>query len=137
MGTARSELPLVALAMAASLLGAAPAEAQQRMPYYRPHDRASLTLTADKVSQPPPQYAGTYRGKLTVITLPRAQTTARCYAMGARASFLACTTRSLRGPDQCIMVLPAVGDGITPAIQAAVRRHELGHCNGWPSDHRP
>jgi hypothetical protein len=104
------------------------------MPYYRAHDPASLTLTADKVSQPPPQYAGPYRGKLTVVVLPQAEATARCRAMGAAS--LTVRACAWRRPGQCIVVLPRIAGDITPAIQAAVRRHELGHCNGWPNDHR-
>lgn len=43
---------------------------------------------------------------------------------------LAC---SIRLPfDTCVVVLPAPVSARTAAL---LRRHELGHCNGWPADH--
>jgi hypothetical protein len=128
---------LVALAMAASLIGSAPAEAQQRMPYYRPHDRASLTLTVDKITQPPAQYAGRYRGQLTVRIVPRSDIAKVCATTAMRLGKwnsghnLACAIYSTSGPSRCMIILPSISGNVTPAIQAAVRRHELGHCNGW------
>ena len=53
---------------------------------------------------------------------------------------------SLRWPDRCEIWLSQVGFvpkpvginrdlRITEKVQAAVRRHEIAHCNGWPSGH--
>ena len=37
----------------------------------------------------------------------------------------------------CKIVVPVVGTGGTKAEQIAdLLRHEIGHCNGWPADHK-
>ncbi len=36
----------------------------------------------------------------------------------------------------CIVLIPrADGENIDRVTQARLRRHEYGHCNGWPMDH--
>lgn len=38
--------------------------------------------------------------------------------------------------DSCFVVLPVVGRGGTnQRSQNMLRRHEIGHCNGWGLDH--
>lgn len=44
---------------------------------------------------------------------------------------VACAT--FRGR-RCIVYLPRKGD-YPPAIAALIKRHEDGHCNGWPANH--
>lgn len=38
--------------------------------------------------------------------------------------------------DKCFIVLPKIGPGgVSARDQALLRRHEIGHCNGWGPDH--
>jgi hypothetical protein len=80
---------------------------------------------------PPARYTGEYQGG-TLIELGISPESVRefCAPDLAYAVF-GC---SLSNPDgSCTIVyIDRTVNGVTPM---AVRRHELGHCNGWPSNH--
>lgn len=48
-------------------------------------------------------------------------------------NLLACEIAPPNFPsDKCFIVLPWVGrGGVTKRTQDLLRRHEIGHCNGW------
>jgi len=77
---------------------------------------------------PPPEYDKPYGGKLTKQFMPLADIEKLC---GARK--LACATPT---GDACETFIPELGGTITLALQNVMVRHEIGHCNGWPPDHR-
>jgi len=84
---------------------------------------------------PPAEYDHPYKGQLT-WQMARDQQQVRdiCpeskFALGA----LAC---SLRYPNSCMIVIVRDDEikkaGFPPDL---IKRHEIGHCNGWSSDHK-
>jgi hypothetical protein len=84
---------------------------------------------------PPVEYDHPYKGKLTVETVAtRAQLQGVCAA--AQAWSLACAFPSADF-SSCRIVI--VDDKIIREMgwwREAIMRHEIGHCNGWGSDHR-
>jgi hypothetical protein len=70
---------------------------------------------------PPPAYDHAYRGRLIVHVLPDSAASAACHGGDA------CSTRQ---GGTCIVILPRGHRAL-----ALLRRHEIGHCNGWPADH--
>jgi hypothetical protein len=72
---------------------------------------------------PPPQYAHAYHGKLTVHYGTEAQIHRVC-GFNARACAMP------RGSN-CTIWLPSPTSGGAPEIYAALRTHEIAHCNGW------
>jgi hypothetical protein len=105
--------------------------------------RAILTLTltllateaSAQVITPPPKNDVPYKGKLTVRVLPLDKVHPNCIAQGAAPSswpYLACARVRL---GTCLVILPEVGGKMTASVQAALRRHELAHCNWWPPNH--
>ncbi len=91
---------------------------------YGPNDRAAW--------DPPARYAGPYAGQLVERVLPQWRVPAACVALGQgySATMRGC---ALRSGNTCTVVRMA--DRYGRATPDAVRRHELGHCNGWPSNH--
>jgi hypothetical protein len=98
---------------------------------------------------PPPQFDHAYRdGKLTVSIMDVRKVQEACHGEEltgpgasegskgvANSSIYACTIL-LKEAKVCWVVLPKVEAGIvTQAQQDRLRRHELGHCNGWLADH--
>lgn len=86
---------------------------------------AALVSALLMVPVPPVEYDRPYTGDLLVIHLGLSDLRVAC----ANRRALACAVP--RG-DQCSVILPAWIEG--PAYDR-VRRHEIGHCNGWPSHH--
>lgn len=74
---------------------------------------------------PPAQYDRPYRGTLTVITVPLREMSMRCGAMRAWAC-------AIPEGNRCTIYLPSEAKG---AALERIRRHEIGHCNGWPAHH--
>jgi hypothetical protein len=91
-------------------------------------------ITRQEPVLPPKEFDYPYRGKLTVTRSPsQAEIRANCsptsfpYHLGcARLTAFGCDI--LMADDAFIRK-----SGWTPEI---VMRHEIGHCNGWPGDHR-
>lgn len=88
---------------------------------------------------PPARYDHPYPGPVIEWVLPYSEVIRVC--KGLRKENL----RDLRAcilffpnykGDRCYVVLPKVGaGGTTQSYQDILRRHEIGHCNGWPSIH--
>ena len=84
---------------------------------------------------PPPEYDKPFPGKLTEIRVPPETMRAIC----PKTIFpltLACAYPT-RDQSECLIIMLSdeliKAAGWTPEI---VRRHEVGHCNGFPADHR-
>ena len=84
---------------------------------------------------PPPEYDKPFTGKLTEIRVPPETMRAIC----PKTIFpltLACAYPT-RDQSECLIIMLSdeliKAAGWTPEI---VRRHEVGHCNGFPADHR-
>lgn len=87
---------------------------------------------------PPKRYQKIFVGQLEIAYLPPEEVAIACaYLMQdfkdfPDAEFRGCAKLTER-PRKCVVFLidrPAYGT--TPR---AVRRHEMGHCNGWPANH--
>jgi hypothetical protein len=80
---------------------------------------------------PPIEFDQPFPGVVIEHMLPARQAQEICG--GGRR--LACMLH--RHGSVCHIVLPRVEEGlVTVQQQALIRRHEIGHCNGWPADHR-
>ena len=82
---------------------------------------------------PPVQYDHPFDGKVYVVTTSdRAFLTEACPA-GQFKPPLAC---AFKGPTGCVIVFASAKLFEAQGMSVEVaRRHERGHCNGWPSDH--
>ena len=88
-------------------------------------------------SPPPVRFQGDYAGELTIHRV--ADVAAKCAEFGPFVDdIVGC---AIAGAGFCIVVIPEstvtiIADGrpfrMTPN---AVLAHEMGHCNGWGSDH--
>ena len=78
--------------------------------------------------EPPAQYNHPYNGQVVERVMPEAQVRSVCMSMGLDLFAVACSWHSA---GTCYIVLP--NDGQAPV--STYRRHEIAHCNGWPSDH--
>src|SRR5205085_10400186 len=84
---------------------------------------------------PPPEYDKPFTGKLTEIRVPPETMRAIC----PKTIFpltLACAYPT-RDQSECLIIM--LSDEMLKAAGWApeiVRRHEVGHCNGFPADHR-
>lgn len=89
---------------------------------------------------PPAPYNRPYTGKLTVHKLPPKMVTEVCARLFAERGRKLFSTNKQRGcavssdSDRActVVIIDRYVFGTTPE---AVLRHELGHCNGWPSHH--
>lgn len=86
------------------------------------------------IQAPPSAYSIPYSGAGIELRLPLYDLNIVCHSLGiARAeSLYGCSKWSIGG---CLIVIPAVGNGITSDDQDRVRAHELAHCDGWPVTH--
>jgi hypothetical protein len=71
----------------------------------------------------PASYAHAYHGHLTVQYGSPAQIHARC------GNFARACTAPHR--HSCTIYVPSPTPGAAPEIYAALRAHEIAHCNGW------
>lgn len=83
------------------------------------------------VALPPPQFDHAYQGPVIEQVMTAAEVERYCNGD------VACT---LFKPnfvgDKCFVILPKVGPGgVSQSYQVLLRRHEVGHCNGWAKDH--
>jgi hypothetical protein len=83
---------------------------------------------------PPTQYDYPYGGRLNVTTMASQEAVReRCPSTRGLPVALACSRHNVTN---CWIVIAddatITAAGVNPTI---VRRHEIGHCNGWPSDH--
>jgi hypothetical protein len=85
---------------------------------------------------PPPEFDYPYRGELTIVdALDQEQVRAKC--PGAKFTIGVALACAIRWPLSCTIVLAPEADLKAAGLPLdLVMRHELAHCNGWPSDHR-
>ena len=86
---------------------------------------------------PPPEFDHAYDGRVDVVTA-RDRDHVRELCPGAKFGVtlgaLAC---SIRYPASCTIVLAPEADIKATGVPLdVIMRHELGHCNGWPGDHK-
>jgi hypothetical protein len=116
------------LALVLLALLAFPAHAQEAMK----NDRPSWN--------PPARYDRPYDGRLIEYPLPQQAVRRYCVKLGAEYGRdlgggmhqRGCAVR-LDGGKTCIIAYINKRYGL--ATPEAVRRHEIGHCNGWPANH--
>jgi hypothetical protein len=116
--------------------GKAPEPCESRQPYGRiPPAAPPKQNTPGWAILPPPEYDKPFTGKLTEIRVPPETMRAIC----PKTIFpltLACAYPT-RDQSECLIIMLSdeliKAAGWTPEI---VRRHEVGHCNGFPADHR-
>jgi hypothetical protein len=84
---------------------------------------------------PPPQFSHVYRGSLTERRGTLAEVEYFCHTLhGIVSAYRALGCAKVRA-DSCFIMVPKVGGKITARFQAAIRQHELAHCNGWAGSH--
>jgi hypothetical protein len=88
------------------------------------------------LSAPPPAiYQHAYKGRLTVQQGSLAQVEHYCHTMHGIVSPYRALGCAKVDDNRCFLMIPKVGGQVTARIQAAIRTHEMAHCNGWPADH--
>jgi hypothetical protein len=87
------------------------------------------------VTLPPAQYDHAYPGPVIERILPLDEARKFCEQIGV-GQFDGCAgyVTLQDGSKACFIILPDQ-DAPDPIIDH-YRRHEVGHCNGWPADHR-
>jgi hypothetical protein len=94
---------------------------------FTPFEQTKLTIF------PPPEYDHPYKGKLDVHYVDAEEIKKHCPA-NSYGQRLGCTV--IGTPTYCLVYigpqdeLEAIGYSIE-----TIRRHEIGHCNGWPAHH--
>lgn len=81
---------------------------------------------------PPARYDHPYKGHLNTIVVPYGTARQNCYKLGGAVLPDNTAACAIVGNGRCTIVLPRspVAD-----LVKALRRHEIAHCNGWPSNH--
>jgi len=77
------------------------------------------------IMEPPPEYVHPFAGTVIERRMSKLEARALCALHGMWAP--ACSWFTER---ECIIVIPQGW-----ADSAAIKRHELAHCNGWPASH--
>ena len=99
---------------------------------------STAVMAAGERLVPPKEYDHPFAGELIVLTAfdqddvrrlcPNAKFSSTIGALGCAPDI---------GPKRCRIVLAPDADIIKAGfLPEMVRRHEIGHCNGWPADHR-
>ena len=86
-----------------------------------------------EVTAPPERYNFPYPGQVIERVLPLDEARKLCASIGIYADGCSAFVTGENGSHACYIVLPL--DGFDTV--AAYRRHELGHCNGWPANDPP
>jgi len=105
--------------------------------YYRPNDFGHLAPAPPPLQTrfpilPPPEYDRPYDGDLTIRVVPTFEAL-RVACNVYNPAMLACARHNAKS---CIVYL--VEDELMRERgwnTGLLLRHEIGHCNGWPSDH--
>ncbi|WP_137933145.1 hypothetical protein [Mesorhizobium comanense] len=93
----------------------------------------------DPTWNPPRRFDHAFAGKLTIKRLPQREVERACRALFAKHKIRAESLTNWRGcslpvsKHSCIVIV--VNKTFMRATPAAVIRHEVGHCNGWPANH--
>jgi hypothetical protein len=94
-------------------------------------------LMAMTIALPPPEFDHPYtEGILTVSIMDVRDIQNECGSgSNILGSIYACSV-PIKEANACRIVLPKVEVGIVTQMQQdRLRRHEIGHCNGWAADH--
>lgn len=96
---------------------------------------AAMALGHVHTFNPPPRFDHAYHGRLTVEEVKPADVPARCAALLASIGIRerpdhGCAVWHGRS---CHIVIPT--SSVQGASPAAIKRHEIGHCNGWNATH--
>lgn len=87
---------------------------------------------------PPARYDHAYTGKLMLTKLPQAQMQRACRQLFSQYGYSDTTSGEQRGcaiPGKDVCIIVTIDKTYKATTPDAVLRHELGHCNGWPSSH--
>lgn len=93
----------------------------------------------DPTWDPPAIFDHAFKGRITEIRLSQPLVNSRCLSLAKDHGFTLLTSMEQRGcaartfTGSCVIV--TVNKTYKGATPAAVRRHELGHCAGWPANH--
>ncbi len=85
---------------------------------------------------PPTRYDHPFKGTLIEESLPRKDVMKLCPRLLDQFEIPGEVTRGcsiLVRPDVCIVIY--IDEPYHGTLPEAVKRHELGHCNGWGADH--
>lgn len=88
---------------------------------------------------PPARFDHAYSGKLTIRYLPQKQVVSACAKLFAKYRVAATSYPNQHGcsaitsDTSCTVIV--IDKMFAFATPKAVLRHEIGHCNGWPSNH--
>jgi hypothetical protein len=105
-----------------------PAQEQQEL-YARIQADRATQITYGRA--PPEEYDHPYEGKLLISRENDQETMRRvCPSFNGR-SVVAC---AMNWGGECVIKLARESD--MPVALDVVLWHEIGHCNGWPTDHR-
>ena len=105
---------------------------------------AASEATAQTVSEavknfmlPPVEYDKPFAGKLEeVVVKSREEMDASCKRIGLSLPNVPLGCGKLLAADHCVIYLAR--DEVNRSVGLTtdlVRRHEVGHCNGWPKEH--
>jgi hypothetical protein len=89
---------------------------------------------------PPARYEGTPKVKTHIVAVPVSQIGKLCHKPGR---LLFGCARFYNNPRRCVVIIPdkafpnwAWPEGGTLVVRPGdVLKHEMAHCNGWPSHH--
>lgn len=84
------------------------------------------------IAEPPAIYDVPFPGQVVELRLSYAEADAACRMSGQRTPLRIMGCVFLVRADLCVVVIPL--ELVEPRL-GALRRHERGHCNGWPFDH--
>jgi len=93
----------------------------------------------DPTWKPPRRFDHAFAGKLTIKRLPQREVERACRALFVKHKIPVGSVTSWRGCSlpvskrSCTIIV--VNKTFMRATPAAVIRHEVGHCNGWPANH--
>jgi hypothetical protein len=93
-------------------------------------------MMAMSITLPPPEFDHKYAGKLYESVMDVRDVQGACGGESLiLGSIYACSVL-IQEAGVCRIVIPRVEFGIvTQAQQDRLRRHEIGHCNGWLASH--
>ena len=99
--------------------------------------RAAKEKTLKNFTLPPVEYDKPFAGKLEeVVVKSREEMDASCKRIGLSLPNVPLGCGKLLAADHCVIYLAR--DEVNRAVGLTtelVRRHEVGHCNGWPKEH--
>ncbi len=84
---------------------------------------------------PPPAYDQPYQGRLQVRHGTLTEVEHVCHTMEGIVSAYRALGCAKKFKTSCFVMIPKIGGKVTARMQAQIRRHEIGHCNGWAAHH--